>query len=592
MTNQSNSPDPAAANGTVDCDLLVIGGGAAGLSAAVTAAYHGLKVIVAEKASVLGGATAWSGGWMWAPLNPLSQADGIVEDIDEPRTYLKHALGAEYDEPRVEALLQNSRHMVAFFEKKTALQFVSGSWIADIQGELPGAGTGGRSVGPKPFNARKLRKDLRPLVRPQLYETSFLGMGIMAGPDLQAFLHTTTSVKSFLHAAWRVAFHVLDLITYRRGMQLVNGPALIARLVKSADALGVRMWVDSPVTGLTTDHAGAVTGAVLQRTDGTVTVTARKGVLLAAGGFPNDIARRRELFPRTPTGKEHWTLAPKETTGDGVTLGESVGGQLDKTLASPAAWCPVSLVKYRGGRVGTYPHIVDRGKPGLISVTANGKRFVNEADGYYQFTTGMINATPAGEPVQAWLICDRKFQRRYPFGMSKPFPIPTWPYVRSGYLKKGKTLAQLAAKCGIDPQGLQQTVADFNRYAVVGEDPEFKRGTTAFNRASGDPEHQPNPSLAPLTKGPFYAIKVLPGSFGTFFGLRADADAAVLDATGVPIPGLYVAGSDQANVMGGHYPSGGINIGPAMTFGYIAARKIAGVRDYENVIPQLQNDGV
>ena len=252
----------------------------------------------------------------------------------------------------------------------------------------------------------------------------------------------------------------------------------------------------------------------------------------------------------------------------------------------------MSLVKYRGGRVGTYPHIVDRGKPGLIAVTAHGKRFVNEADGYYQFTVGMINAVPEDEPVQAWLICDRKFQRRYPFGMSKPFPVPTWPYLRSGYLTRGKTLAQLAAKCGIDPQALEQTVAEFNRHAKLGEDPDFHRGVSAFNRASGDPEHQPNPSLAPLDKGPYYAIKVLPGSFGTFFGLRADADARVLDEAGDPVPGLYVAGSDQANVMGGHYPSGGINIGPAMTFGYIAARKIAGVQDYENVIPHLQNDGV
>ena len=585
------STNQAAPGATARCDLLVIGGGAAGLSAAVTAAYHGLSVIVAEKASVLGGATAWSGGWLWAPLNPLSQADGIVEDIDQPRTYLEHALGAEYDEPRVEALLRNSPHMVAFFEKHTSLQFVSGSWIADIQGELPGAGTGGRSVGPKPFNARRLRKDLRPLVRPQLYETSFLGMGIMAGPDLQAFLHTTTSLRSFLHAAWRVAFHVLDLITYRRGMQLVNGPALIARLVKSADALGVTMWVDSAATELI-EKNGAVTGAVLQRPDGPVTVTATRGVLLAAGGFPNDVDRRRRLFPRTPTGKEHWTLAPPETTGDGVSLGESVGGQLDETLASPAAWCPVSLVPYRNGRVGTYPHIVDRGKPGLIAVAANGKRFVNEADGYYQFTTGMINATPEGEPVQAWLICDRKFQRRYPFGMSKPFPVPTWPYLRSGYLKRGKTLAQLAATCGIDAAALEQTVADFNRHAKVGEDPEFKRGSTAFNRASGDKEHQPNPSLAPLEKGPFYAIKVLPGSFGTFYGLRADPRSRVLNARGEPIDGLYVAGSDQANVMGGHYPSGGINIGPAMTFGYIAGRDIAGVTQYENAVPNLQNDGV
>jgi len=575
-----------------ECDFLVIGGGAGGLSAAVTAAYHGLKVIVAEKAPVLGGATAWSGGWMWAPLNPLSQADGIIEDIDQPRTYLKHALGENYDEPRVEALLENGRHMVGFFEKHTALQFVSGSWIADIQGDLPGAGTGGRSVGPKPINARRLRKDLRPLVRPQLYETSFLGMGIMAGPDLQAFLHTTTSARSFFHAAWRVAFHVLDLIVYRRGMQLVNGPALIARLVKSADTVGVRMWTDAPAIRLITGDDSAVTGAVVTRAGGAVTVRARRGVLLAAGGFPNDVERRRELFPRTPTGKEHWTLAPPETTGDGVSLGESVGGQLDRSLASPAAWCPVSLVKYRSGRVGTYPHIIDRGKPGLIAVLSNGRRFVNEADGYYQFTTGMINAAPEGDEVAAWLICDHAFQRRYPFGMAKPFPIPVWPYLRSGYLKTGRTLTELASTCDIDPAGLKATVEEFNRHARMGEDPEFGRGRSAFNRGSGDPEHRPNPSLAPLDKGPFYAIRVLPGSFGTFFGLRTDAAARVLDAAGQPIPGLYAAGSDQANVMGGHYPSGGINIGPGMTFGYIAGRHVAGVHGYENVITTPLNDGI
>jgi succinate dehydrogenase/fumarate reductase flavoprotein subunit len=574
----------------LDCDLLVVGGGAAGLAGAVTAAYHGLKVIVAEKAPVLGGATSWSGGWMWAPLNPLSQADGIVEDIEEPRTYLKHALGEEYDEARVDALLQNARQMVAFFEKHTALQFVSGTWIADIQGDLPGAGTGGRSVGPKPINMRRIKKELRPKLRSQLYETSFLGMGIMAGPDLQAFLHATTSIRAFFHAGWRVAFHVLDLITNREGMQLVNGTALIARLAKSADDLGVQLWVNSPVTRLLS-RDGAVQGAVASTPDGEATVRSRRGVLLAAGGFPNDVERRRELFPRTPTGKEHWTLAPPETAGDGVSLGESAGGRLDTALASPAAWCPVSLVPYRNGRVGTYPHIVDRGKPGLIAVLSDGKRFVNEADGYYQFTTGMIAAAPEGKEVAAWLICDHAFQRRYPFGMAKPFPVPVWPYLRSGYLKRGRTLAELARKCGINPEGLTKTVAAFNQHARVGEDPEFGRGTTAFNRGSGDPEHKPNPSLAPIEKGPFYAIKVLPGSFGTFAGLKADPHARVLAADGNPIPGLYVAGSDQANVMGGHYPSGGINIGPAMTFGYVAARHAAGATSYENVVPTPPNDG-
>ena len=569
----------------LDCDLLVIGGGAAGLSGAVTAAYHGLKVIVAEKAPVLGGSTSWSGGWMWAPLNPLSQADGIVEDIDAPRTYLKHALGANYDEPRVEALLDNARRMVAFFENHTALQFVSGSWIADIQGDLPGAGTGGRSVGPEADQHAADREGLRAKLRPQLYETSFLGLGIMAGPDLQAFLHATTSVKGFFHAGWRVAFHVFDLVTNRQGMQLVNGTALIARLAKSADDLGVPLLVNTPVTRLLTED-GAVTGAVLAGSDGEITVRARRGVLLAAGGFPTTSHVVAQLFPRTPTGREHWTLAPPETTGDGVSLGESVGGVFDTSLASPAAWCPVSLVPYRSGRVGTYPHIVDRGKPGLIAVLSNGKRFVNEADGYYQFTSAMIAAAPEGEEVAAWLICDHAFQRRYPFGMSKPFPVPVWPYLSVGIPQAGPDPGGPRARSAASiPLNLAATVAAFNKHARVGEDPEFDRGSPAFNRGSGDPEHGPNPSLAPIEKGPFYAIKVLPGSFGTFAGLKTDPLSRVLNGDGEPIPGLYAAGSDQANVMGGHYPSGGINIGPAMTFGYIAGRHAAGATDYETSYP-------
>ncbi len=258
----------------------------------------------------------------------------------------------------------------------------------------------------------------------------------------------------------------------------------------------------------------------------------------------------------------------------------------------PRRWPGAQSRSCRTATAGSaYPHIVDRGKPGLIGVLANGRRFVNEADGYYQYVSAMVAAVPPDQEVASWLICDHAFQRHYPFGMAKPFPIPAWPYLRSGYLTRGRTIQELARKCGIDPAGLQRTVEEFNRHARTGEDPEFGRGSTPFNRGSGDPEHEPNPSLAPIEKGPFYAIKVLPGSFGTFAGLRTDPQSRVLNGNGDPIAGLYAAGSDQANVMGGHYPSGGINIGPAMTFGYVAGRHAAAATDYENVVPAPRNDG-
>ena len=238
----------------------------------------------------------------------------------------------------------------------------------------------------------------------------------------------------------------------------------------------------------------------------------------------------------------------------------------------------MSLVPYRvAARTGVFPHIMDRAKPGSIGVLSTGRRFVNEANGYYDYVAAMIAAAPEGEPVQAWQIADARFVRRFPLGMAKPRPVPLFPYLRSGYLKKGRTLAELARACGIDPAGLTATVEEFNRHARRGEDPDFGRGATPFNRYGGDPSVGPNPSLAPLEKGPFYAVRIVPGSFGTFAGLATDARARVLDADDAPVPGLYAVGNDQASVMGGHYPAGGINIGPAMTFGYVAGRDLAGV---------------
>ncbi|PXY36628.1 FAD-dependent oxidoreductase [Prauserella flavalba] len=555
-------------------DVVVVGAGAGGLATAVTAAHHGLRVMVLERAAVCGGATAWSGGWLWAPGNPLARADGVREDTEEFRTYLRTALGDDYEASRVDAFLAAAPVMVRFFHERTALTFVPGAKICDIYGELPGAGTGHRSVAPAPADLRALGPDVARILRRQLYETSFLGLGIMAGDDLGHFLAASRGdVRGLLHAARRVTRHLLDLATRRRGMQLVNGTALVGRLLRAALDAGVEVRVSSPVTGLLRT-GGRVSGVVASTPDGPLRIEAARGVVLAAGGFPHDETRRKSLFPR---GERHWTLAPETADGAGIALGESAGGRLRTDLRSPAAWCPVSLVPYRSGRTGVFPHIMDRAKPGSIGVLRDGRRFVNEANGYYDYVSALIAATPRGEPVQAWQIADARFVRRYPLGMAKPRPVPLFPYLRSGYLRRGRTIEELARACGIDPAGLAATVREFNAAARRGEDPAFGRGSTPFNRYGGDREVTPNPSLAPLEKGPFYAVRIVPGSFGTFAGLATDESARVLDDHDTPVPGLYAVGCDQANVLGGHYPAGGINIGPAMTFGWLAARDLAGV---------------
>ncbi|UVL25035.1 FAD-dependent oxidoreductase [Pseudomonas donghuensis] len=563
----------------VECDVLVIGSGAAGLAAAVTAAWHGEKVIVVEKDPVFGGATAWSGGWMWVPCNPLAQRAGIIEERSQPRTYLEHELGERFDGQMIDAFLEAAPNMVSFFERHTALQFADGNGIADIHGNTPGAGTGGRSVIAAPYDGRQLGKKLLTRLRKTMRETSFMGMPIMAGNDLGAFLTLTRSWRSLLHVSKRFSRHLLDLATHGRALQLVNGVALVARLAKSAEDLGVLLWESAAARQLIREH-GRVSGALIETARGPIRINARKAVVLAAGGFANDVERRKALFPRTPTGHEHLALPPLGVNGDGLRLGESVGGQVADDLHSPVAWAPVSRVPHTDGSIGHFPHIIDRAKPGIIGVLANGKRFVNEADGYYDYVSAMVAQAP-GDKVESWLICSHAFQRRYGLGISRPFPLPVQPLIKSGYLKTGDSIEALARACGIDAQGLVATVAEYNRHARNGEDPQFGRGSTPYNRKQGDALHGPNPCVAPIEQGPFYAVKVEPGCFGTFAGLRTNANAQVLDEHQQAITGLYAVGSDMVSIMGGHYPAGGINLGPAATFGYIAGRHIAGVTTYE-----------
>ncbi|WP_075722453.1 FAD-dependent oxidoreductase [Corynebacterium stationis] len=581
MANSSNSSTSSAPSESFD--VVIVGSGAGGLSAAVTAAYHGLSVCVVEKSEVLGGATSWSGGWAWTPGTHFAKQDGVVESKEEFQTYLHSVLGERYDieAKNIDAFLEAAPHMVEFFAKKTSLDFTPGAKIRDIYGQLPSAGTGHRSVGPKPFDLKEVKPSLRKKLRHQLYETSFFGMGIMAGEDLTKFLSASQlDPRGWIHAARRVITHIFDLLFYGRTMHLVNGTALTARLAKSADDLGVELCTNTTALELIKSDS-RISGVKVQGEQGSYILEATKGVVLATGGFPNNVELRRELFPKTLTGQEHFTLAPETTTGDGLRMAREAGAHFVDDNHSAAAWCPVSLVPYFNGKTGVFPHIMDRAKPGSIGVTKDGKRFVNEANGYFDYVDGMIKATKDGDPVASWQIADASFVRKYPLGMAKPFPMPLFPYLASGYLKRGKTIEELARKCGIDPEGLKATVEEFNANARAGKDPEFGRGETEFNRYGGDPKVGPNPSLGPIEKGPFYAVKVHPGSFGTFAGIAADEHGAVLDKEGETIEGLFTAGNDRNSIMGGFYPAGGVNLGPALGFGYIIGRTLAGAKHYE-----------
>lgn len=545
-------------------DIIVLGSGAAGLAAAVTAAWHGAKVLVLESADVLGGTTAWSGGWIWAPGTALAQAAGFDTARDAPRRYLQQVMGNHFNAERVDAFLGAAPAMVDFFHNHTSVQFDLGGGIPDTYSHVSGAGMGGRSVIARPYDGRGLKRDIR-LLRLPLRETTFHGMTIQAGADLRSFLTMTRNTSSFLHATKRVLHHTRDLALHGRGMDLRNGAALAARLMRSALDLGVAWHVNTTVTALLR-HANGVDG--VQLACGRI-LRARKGVILATGGYGHDAARRATSFPRDD---EHRSLSVPTAQGTGAALATAIGAQFDQSAAAPAAYCPVSVVPYPGGSSGVFPHIIDRGKPGLVGVLANGRRFCNEGLGYHDYVTALLDATPHGQPAQSWLVCDHRFLRRYGLGIVRPAPVPWRHWQRRGYLTTANTLHQLARACGIDADGLARTIADWNTRAADGHDPEFGRGTTAYMRLQGDPDHGPNPCVAPIVTPPFHAVRVTPGSFGTFAGLACDGAARVLDATGAPIARLYCAGADAASPFGGFYPAGGINLGPAMTFGFVAGR--------------------
>jgi succinate dehydrogenase/fumarate reductase flavoprotein subunit len=576
---------------TTQCDVLVIGAGAGGLATAVTAKKNGLDVVVVEKEPVFGGTTAFSGGVLWIPLSPHAKKAGIADTREAVLRYMRAETGRWYDAAAVEAFVEKGPEMVEFFERETEVKFIP-TLYPDYHPDADGGVDIGRSILAAPYDIRALGKDVARL-RPPLSTITFIGMMFnSANADLKHFFRFTQSLTSFVYVVKRLLNHVKELALYRRGVNVTSGNALAARLAKSALDLNIPILTSTPARELIVEN-GQVSGALVQGPEGLKRIVARKGVVLAGGGFSHDKERIARAFPHVAAGGEHFSPVPKGNTGDGARMAEKVGGRVEIRYSSAAAWMPTSKVPMGNGQFGAFPHLLDRYKPGIIGVLKNGRRFTNESNSYHDVGAAMIQAQQ-GKDTGMWLVCDQATISKYGLGYAKPAPMPLAPLVRNGYLAKGATLRELAQNAGIDPQGLEDTVRQYNEGAPRGEDPAFGRGRTSFNRYLADPEQKPNPCVAPIGAGPYYALRVVMGDLGTFDGITTDVVGRVLDSSNRPIAGLYAVGNDRASVMGGNYPGAGITLGPIMTFGYVTGRHLAGLEQGLASLeqPSRQSDAV
>ena len=555
-----------------DVDVLIIGSGGAAFTAALVARKQGLDVLMVEKDAQLGGTTAFSGAVLWIPANPKIGVEAIDSLVDA-RAYLQSEAGNYFNPERVDAFLRNGPEMVSFLERETEVEFFAFTY-PDYHPEQPGSSMM-RSIGTFDYDYTKLGKH-RDLLRSGLTQTNFLGLAVGSNVEMKQLMSAGRSLSGLAFVARKMLAVFGEVLRYGQPQPVTRGRALIARLLRSAIDNNVGIWTSSPAVDLIAVD-GRVTGAVVQTQSGSCRVHARRGVVLAAGGFPHDPDRQRRMFSHVAAGGEHRSMAPLTSTGDSARMAEALGGAVDYNVQQPAAFMPVSVIPYFEGTKSLWPHIVDRQKPGFICVTRNGKRFFDESGPYHDFVPAMVKACAeqGQRDVCCYLVADYRTIRRHGMGFAKPAPIPFRQHVRSGYLIEGKTLADVAQQAGIDAAGLQETVARFNVHAKQGEDPDFGRGQNVYDHSQGDPDHPVNPNLGPIEHGPFFALRIIAADIGTFAGLRTNGSAQVLGPDDRPIPGLYAAGNDALAVASGAYPGAGGTLGPGMTLGYIAALHMA-----------------
>jgi len=550
-------------NDDAEFDLVVVGSGGGGMVASLAAADAGASVVVLEKRELIGGSTAMSGGVVWIPDHPLLRADGVADSYDDAMAHFEAVVGdvGPCSSPeRRHAFLTSGPEMVEFLQRE-GVRFERCAGYSDYYSDEKGGLATGRSIEPAPWDGRALG-DLLPSLQPGL--AAGVGLAVKTN-EVRTLAHWNRTPGAFATAA-RVVLRTWAAKARRKAL-LTNGAALIGQLLAIATARGVPVWTQTPVTGLVVDD-GRVVGVHATRAGRPVTVRARRGVLLAAGGFAHNPELRRRHAPDRRE-QPRWSIANPGDTGDALQAAMELGARTD--LMDEAWWLPTP----RGGKFGHTTLVDARFRPGAIFVDAAGRRFVNEANSYMEIGRAMYERDRTARAVPCWLVFDDGYRRRYSHGLSRPGKLPKG-LLDSGILRRADTLAALAEECGIDADGLTDEVARFNRHAAVGEDPHFGRGASAYNRAMGDPGHRPNPSLGPLSRAPYYAVEVVPSDIGTCGGLLTDADARVLGEGDEPIPGLYAAGNITATVLGRHYLGAGASIANTMVFGYRAARHATG----------------
>lgn len=551
---------------TTEYDVIVVGSGAAGMTAALKAADSGLSVLVVEKAAHYGGSTARSGGGVWVPGNESLVKAGIKDTPDEARKYLHSIIGDVVPAERIDTYIDRGPEVISMVHRMSPLELTWVPGYSDYYPEAPGGRAHGRSCEPKPFDGKQLGDELKNL-EPD-YTKAPMNL-VVTQADFKWLNLIMRHPKGPLRAL-RVAGRYYGARV--RGKHLLGrGQALIAALRVGLQRANVPLWLNTSLVGLT-EEDGRVTGVTVDRDGTQVHLTARRGVILAAGGFESS-AEMRAQYQRAPIGTE-WTNGVPANTGDAIRAGAAVGGALE--FMDDAWWGPsIQLPKM------AWFALSERSLPGSVMVNTAGERFVNESAPYVEAVHAMYGGRYGqgegpGENVPCWLVFDQRYRNRYMFAGQPPRqPLPKRWY-ESGNMVRANSLAELAEKMDVPAEALTATVEKFNGFARAGRDEDFHRGESAYDHYYGDPRNKPNPSLAELTTGPFYAARMVPGDLGTKGGLRTDVAGRVQRADGTVIDGLYASGNTSSPVMGHTYAGPGATIGPAMVFAYLAVEDMAG----------------